>query len=59
MSQRSSLFPRHLWRKPRTAVVIERCLMNVESPEHIVYVMFNGLNGQRRNRTFRTFTQAA
>jgi transposase-like protein len=51
--------PRHLWRKLRTTNVIERCFVNVESVDRIIYAILNGLNDQWRNRTLRIFTQAA
>jgi transposase-like protein len=65
-------FPKHLWRKLRTANVIERCFVevrrrarpmvcfvNVNSVDRIVFSIFNRFNEQWRNRTLRLFTQAA
>ena len=65
-------FPRHLWRKLRTANIIERCFVevrrrtrpmvcfvNVQSVDRIIYSIFQRFNLEWKNRTLRVFTQAA
>ena len=65
-------FPRHLWRKLRTANIIERCFVevrrrtrpmvcfvNVQSVDRIIYSIFQRFNLEWKNRTLRAFTQAA
>ena len=64
--------PRHLWRKLRTANLIERCFVEVRrrtqpmvcfvneaSVERIVYSIFSRFNEDWRNRALRLFTHAA
>ena len=65
-------FPKHLWRKLRTANIIERCfgkvrrhrrpmvcILNVQSADRIIYSIFQRFNLEWKNRTLRLFTQAA
>jgi transposase-like protein len=65
-------FPRHLWQKPRTTNVIERCLVevrrrtrprvcfvNVQSVDRIIYSIFQRFNLEWKTRTLNLFTQAA
>jgi transposase-like protein len=64
--------PRHLWRKLRTANIIERCFVevrrrtrpmvcfvNVASVDRIIYSIFHRFNLEWKFRTLRLFTQAA
>jgi len=51
--------PRHLWRKVRTTNLIERCFVNVQSVERIIFSIFNRFNLEWRQHTRRAFTQAA
>ena len=65
-------FPRHLWRKLRTTIVIERCFVevrrrtrpmvcfaNVQSVDRIVFSIFSRTNPHWKNRTLQLFTHAA
>ena len=65
-------FPRHLWRRLRTANVIERCFVEVRrrtrpmfclvgaaSVDRIIFSTFIRFNEQWWNRTLRLFTQTA
>ena len=65
-------FPWHLWRKLRTANVIERCFVevrrrtrpmvcfvNVESVDRIIYSIFQRFKLEWKTRTLNLFTQAA
>ena len=52
-------FPQHLWRKLRTTNIIERCFVNVQSVDRIIYSIFQRFNLEWKTRTLRVFTQAA
>lgn len=68
-------FPRHLWRKLRTTIVIEVaaatfvevrrrtrpmvCFVNVQSVDRIIYSIFHRFNLDWQNRTLQVFTRAA
>jgi transposase-like protein len=64
--------PPHLWRKLRTAKVIERCFVevrrrtqpivvftNVESVDRIIFAIFGRFNQDWKTHALNLFTQAA